>query len=143
MGQSVKEVSAGGVVYSPAWGEPRILFIMDVYGRWALPKGHLEQGETPQQAALREIEEEVGLQGTIERELGKVHYEFSRDAETVDKTVVYFLIRATGTELRIAANEVLATEWVPVADALAFSDYGDNRAVLTKAVQLLTGQAML
>ena len=137
----MQEISAGGVVYSTSWGVPRVLFILDVYGRWALPKGHLEAGETPQQAALREIEEEVGLEGDIEQELGEVHYQFSRDFGTVDKTVHYYLIRAADTELRLAKDEVLEARWVPLEDAIGASDYADNRDVLRKAVALLKKQA--
>ena len=137
----MKEVSAGGVVYSNAGGETRILFILDVYNSWALPKGHVEPGETVQQAALREIEEEVGLKGDRERELGAVHYQFHREFGTVEKTVHYFLIKAASTELRIAEDEVREARWVPLEDALPSSSYADNRAVLEKAVALLTKQA--
>ncbi|MBT9253898.1 MAG: NUDIX domain-containing protein, partial [Brockia lithotrophica] len=64
------EVSAGGIVYRRGARGPEILVIEDRFGRIAYPKGHLEAGETPEQAALREVEEETGIRGTIEGYLG-------------------------------------------------------------------------
>lgn len=138
----MKEISAGGVVYSAGGGQTRILFILDVYGQWALPKGKLEPGETPRQAALREIEEEVGLKGDIEQELGEVHYQYTRDFGIVEKVVHYYLIRAASTELWIAEDEVLEAQWATLDSAIQVSSYADNRDMLEKAVGLLKNRAV-
>ncbi|MDO8670053.1 MAG: NUDIX hydrolase [Dehalococcoidia bacterium] len=135
------EVSAGGVVYSTSGSETSVLLILDIFGSWSLPKGHVEPGETLEETAIREIEEEVGIKGDIEEALGEVCYQFTRDLGTIQKTVHYFLIKAAATELRMAEDEVLDAKWVPLGRVLEASDYRDNRDVLEKAVALLKKQA--
>ncbi len=135
------EVSAGGIVYARFDEQPCILMILDVYGQWTLPKGHIEMDETSEQAALREIEEEVGIKGEIERDLGETHYQYRRDSRAIDKSVRYFLVRALGTELRLAPCEVQDAKWVSLEDALAVSGYANNRTLLEKAIRQLRKQA--
>lgn len=136
-----KEASAGGVVYTIRNGQPLILMILDIYGQWTLPKGHLESGETPEQAALREIAEEVGLRGEIECDLGKTRYQHKINSLVMDKTVRYYLVRAADTKLRLAAGEVRDAKWVPLEKAVEASGYANNRPVIEKAIDLLRDRA--
>jgi ADP-ribose pyrophosphatase YjhB (NUDIX family) len=104
---------------------------------WSLPKGHLEGGETAEQAAVREVAEETGISGTIVGELGTIDFWFIADGRRIHKTVHHFLLRAVGGQLSDSDVEVTEVAWVPlpeIADKLAYSD---ERDLLTAANRLL------
>lgn len=133
-------VSAGGVVYrcDESTG-PQVVLVIPVAEpeRWALPKGLLDLGESIEEAALREVAEETGLQTTIESILGVSEYDFIRqypgDSEPVayHKTVHYFLMRHVGGELLAAANDEIAhASWVPIMQALERITFKGERDVL-------------
>ncbi len=116
----VEETSAGGFVLA-ADGSPRIAVIgrRNRGGRidWCVPKGHLEGSETVEQAALREIAEETGLQASIIESLGSIHYEFSTPTSIIAKTVHHFLMKQTGGELTIENDpdrEAVDIRWVNI-----------------------------
>ena len=72
-----EEFSAGGVVYKMTSAGPKIAFILDPFRKWAFAKGHIEKGETPRQAALRETREEMGLPDLrVRKYLGKMDFWF-------------------------------------------------------------------
>src|SRR4051812_30246173 len=71
------ETSAGGIVYRMDRGRPRYLLIRDSYRNWGFPKGHLEAGEAPEDAAVREVAEETGLRGlAIRAHVDTIEWEF-------------------------------------------------------------------
>ena len=116
----VEETSAGGFVLA-ADGSPRIAVIgrRNRGGRidWCVPKGHLEESETVEQAALREIAEETGLEASIIESLGSIHYEFSTPTSIIAKTVHHFLMKQTGGELTIENDpdrEAVDIRWVNI-----------------------------
>ena len=116
----VEETSAGGFVLA-ADGSPRIAVIgrRNRGGRidWCVPKGHLEGSETVEQAALREIAEETGLEATIIESLGSIHYEFTTPTSIIAKTVHHFLMKQTGGELTIENDpdkEAVDIRWVNI-----------------------------
>lgn len=116
----VEETSAGGFVLA-ADGSPRIAVIgrRNRGGRidWCVPKGHLEGTETVEQAALREIAEETGLEATIIESLGSIHYEFSTPTSIIAKTVHHFLMKQTGGDLTIENDpdrEAVDIRWVNI-----------------------------
>ena len=82
------EISSGGVVHR----KPKILLIKDSYGRWALPKGKIEKGETPEEAAKREIGEETGIVDLkVIANLGKVKYFYQIHGQPIFKIIYIFL----------------------------------------------------
>lgn len=116
----VEETSAGGFVLA-ADGSPRIAVIgrRNRGGRidWCVPKGHLEGDETKEQAAIREIAEETGLEATIIESLGSIHYEFSTPTSIISKTVHHFLMKQTGGTLTIENDpdqEAVDIRWVHI-----------------------------
>lgn len=135
----LEETSAGGLVVDPNPGPPRVALI-GRRGRagglmWSLPKGHVEAGESPEQAAVREIAEETGIHGRVVRPIGAIDYWFVTDGQRIHKTVHHFLLRATGGELSADDIEVEQAAWVPldeVADRLAFAN---ERALVLRAVE--------
>lgn len=107
------ERTAGGVVYR----NERVLLLLDRFARWTFPKGHLEEGEAAEQAALREITEETGIVGAIEEPLGVVTYPLPGRSGGRVKEVRFYLVRATGGVLSPQQSEIKAVEWLPVEEA--------------------------
>ncbi len=125
----VEEVSAGGFVLDRSGHPPQAALIArrDRRGRliWSLPKGHIEQGESAEDAAVREVFEETGITGSIVGSLGTIDFWFMADERRVHKTVHHFLLEAHDLELSDADAEVTEVAWVPldqVADRLAYAD---------------------
>ena len=138
---TVEEVSAGGLVLDPKSAQPRAVLIshFDRRGRviWSLPKGHLEEGETPEEAGIREVWEETGIEAEIVAELGSVDFWFNAEDRRVHKTVHHYLMRATGGTIAGDPNEVLSAEWVELDRAAARLAYSDERRLLHKAKRML------
>ena len=143
--QRVDETSAGGLVVDLAGDVPHGALIgrTDRRGRlrWSLPKGHLEDGETAQQAAVREVEEETGIQGEIFGELGTIDYWFVAEGRRIHKTVHHYLMRATGGELSDADIEVTEVAWVPLPDIGRRLAYPDERDLVKGAGRLIAESA--
>ena len=95
------------------------------YDDWTFPKGKLEQGETWQEAARRELEEETGLQAELGAEVGRTHY---RDASGRAKEVRYYLAASDGEP--VARNEVDEVRFVPLAQAAALLTYPRDRELV-------------
>lgn len=126
--------AAGGVVFRGEGAAARVLLIRDRYGRWTFPKGHLEAGETPEAAALREIREETGCSGSIRAPLGATTYRFQTATAAVEKRVEFFLVEADGAELRPEPGEVEEARWVTVDEALVRLGYDNMLPVLNRAI---------
>jgi ADP-ribose pyrophosphatase YjhB (NUDIX family) len=143
--QRVDEVSAGGLVVDLSGAVPQGALIgrIDRRGRllWSLPKGHLEAGETAEQAAVREIHEETGICGEILATLGTIDFWFIAEGRRVHKTVHHFLLRATGGELSDADIEVSEVAWVPLSKISARLAYPDERGLVDTAGRLLAETA--
>jgi 8-oxo-dGTP pyrophosphatase MutT (NUDIX family) len=125
----VKEVrAAGGIVRRrrAGGGEEIVVVHRPQYDDWSFPKGKLEDGESEEEAALREVEEETGLRCRLERELPTTRY---RDARGRSKTVRYWLMEPVSGSLA-AANEVDKARFVPLAEARALLSYGRDVEVL-------------
>jgi diadenosine hexaphosphate hydrolase (ATP-forming) len=139
----VHEHSAGGVVFRERDTQIDVLFIKDRYEHWTLPKGGLEAGETPEQAALREIREETGITGEMVSLLGSTRYWYTNPVgSSVHKVVDYFLVKAISGEIVPQDGEVLEVTWIPLEDANRIPGYANNRQVVSKAVEILRkGQA--
>jgi ADP-ribose pyrophosphatase YjhB (NUDIX family) len=137
----VDETSAGGLILDLNDPElPAALIARhDRRGRlvWSLPKGHVEAGETPQEAALREVHEETGITGNIAGPLGVINFWFIAENRRIHKTVHHFLMFATGGELSDDDAEVDAVEWVPLEKVSNRLAYTDERRLLVRAHELL------
>jgi ADP-ribose pyrophosphatase YjhB (NUDIX family) len=141
----VDETSAGGLVLDRADTDARAALIgrYDKRGRlrWSLPKGHLEAGETIEQAAVREVAEETGIRGRVVAELGVITFTFVAENRRVHKTVHHFLLLAEGGELSDEDVEVAEVAWVPLADLAGRLTYDDERRLVGAVPGLLAETA--
>ncbi|GAA5106530.1 hypothetical protein GCM10023319_77440 [Nocardia iowensis] len=104
---------------------------------WSLPKGHIEEGETSEQTAIREVAEETGINGVVVAELGSIDYWFVTDGRRVHKTVHHYLLRSTGGELSDADVEVTQVAWVPLSELHSRLAYADERRLAEVANKLI------
>lgn len=143
--RQVDEFSAGGLIVDLGGAVPRGALIArtDRHGRllWSLPKGHIEAGETAEQAAVREVEEETGIAGVILAELGTIDFWFVAEGRRVHKTVQHYLLRATGGQLSDADIEVAEVAWVPLPEIAGQLAYPDERGLVDAAGRLLADTA--
>ena len=142
--RTVHETSAGGIVVDDV-DKPREEQLAALIGRvdrrgrmlWSLPKGHIEQGETAEQTAMREVAEETGIRGDVLAALGSIDYWFVTDGRRVHKTVHHYLLRFSGGELCDEDVEVTEVAWVPVAELPHKLAYADERRLAKVAHELL------
>src|SRR5436190_18320667 len=106
------EVRAAGCVLVNDAGEIAVIY-RPKYDDWTLPKGKLEPGETEEEAAVREVEEETGFVGELDDELGSVSY---TDRHGRPKTVHYWRMNVTGGEFSLN-REVSELRWLPLHEA--------------------------
>lgn len=139
------ETSAGGLVVRTVDGAPAAALIgrFDRAGRmrWSMPKGHVEPGETTEQAAVREVAEETGISGRITARLGSLAYSFTADGRRIHKRVHHFLMVAEHGELSDADIEVAAVAWVPVEQLPGRLAYAAERRIARRAAELLAESA--
>jgi len=104
---------------------------------WSLPKGHVEEGETVEEAALREVQEETGLVADIVAPLGIIDFWFAVEDRRIHKTVHHFLMRYTSGMLSDEDPEVVEVAWVDFEDVPARLAYRDERRLVNKARGML------
>jgi 8-oxo-dGTP pyrophosphatase MutT (NUDIX family) len=109
--------------------------------RWSLPKGHIERGETTEEAAVREVAEETGISGRITATLGSVEYSFVAHGRLIHKRVHHFLMEAVEGELSDADVEVTEVAWVPLPDLTRRLAYAGERRLVRRAVEMLAKSA--
>ena len=136
-----REFSAGGVLVRRMRGRWHVAAIRPggkPQGVWALPKGGIGPGEDPGATAVREVEEETGARGRLDRKLGDVRYVYTWDGDRIFKVVSFFLVRWSGGRLgHIApefAVEVAEVRWLPLEDAPRLLAYGGERDMVAKAI---------
>lgn len=143
----VGEVSAGGLVVDRVENEicAAVISRRNRGGRleWCLPKGHLEQGETPALAAAREIREETGIEGRVICYLSTMDYWFSGIDRRVHKVVHHYLLERLGGELSVEGDpdhEAEQVAWVPLRDLAARLAFPNEKRIARIALELLEGR---
>ncbi|HEV7664892.1 MAG TPA: NUDIX hydrolase [Chloroflexota bacterium] len=140
-GPSVRDVSAGGVVYRrPAGDGPVEVALVGRLRpkRWALPKGTPEVGETLEGTAVREVGEETGLLVKIEQPLDQIQYWFIWGGIRHFKTVHFYLMEMVGGDTANHDGEYDVVEWFPIGEALRKLSYPNEARVVDRAQQVLS-----
>ena len=133
----VREPTAGGIVFRHGEKGVEILLIQDAKDRWTIPKGHIEEGETAQQTARREIGEEAGLKEVdVLGWLGKIHFRYRRVDKLVLMTTQIYLVRAKGDTNAIKKEEWMnGIKWFAFHDALDAIEYEDIGKLMLLAMK--------
>ena len=136
-----RETSAGGVVFRLDGGRALFLLIRDSYRNWGFPKGHLEGGEAPERAALREVMEETGLEELAVRgEIGCIDWHFRFRGRLIHKTCHFYLMESAGAQTSPQREEgITACRWLSLDEARALISYENARGVLERAAAMLDG----
>ena len=104
----------------------------------ALPKGHPEDGESPVDAALREVREEAGVDARLVEPLGDVRYWYTRDGRRIAKVVSFFLLEYLGGEVEDHDFEVEQARWMALEDAARELSYAGEREMAARALSRLS-----
>jgi len=138
----VDEVSAGGLVID-ATGTMGLLIgrydHKDASGKrvlWSLPKGHIEEGETPEQAAIREVAEETGITSSITKSLGVIDFWFMAGGKRIHKTVHHFMFTEVGGVLLAQESEVDEVSWFPLSEIVERLAYPDEKKLIARSAEL-------
>jgi 8-oxo-dGTP pyrophosphatase MutT (NUDIX family) len=134
-----REFSAGGVVVR---GQEVVTIVptrraADGSRVLALPKGHVDPGESPIEAATREVREETGLVAEPVCELGESRYWYRRDGRTIGKTVSFFLFNHVEGSTDDHDDEVEEVRWIPLDDAEAALSHTAEREMVALALAYL------
>ena len=139
--QTKTQVSAGGIVVRqrPGSSVEIILIAAEPFGRWQLPKGLIEPGETPEQAATREVREETGVVGALVAPLEVVNYWYvaNRHGERArfHKFVHFFLFNYVSGDVTQHDHEVSEARWVTFAEATRMLTFTTERRIVEAAAR--------
>jgi 8-oxo-dGTP pyrophosphatase MutT (NUDIX family) len=137
-------VSAGGVVFRIEDGRPLFLLIRDSYANWGFPKGHLERGEAPERAALREVTEETGLSSIESRGvIETIDWYFRFRGRLIHKVCHFYLMESTSVDTKPQEAEgITECQWIPYDAATGMISYANARQVLKRAQEMVTEAAL-
>lgn len=128
--RAVREYTAGGVVFRRNETRIEILMIQDRLGRWTIPKGHVEAGESIEQTALREVAEETGLSRLrLGEKLDKLHFFYRKEGKLIFMTTYVFLMEALGDSDNLSQGDsegIVDAKWFDSEKALGLIEYRDT-----------------
>ena len=140
----VDEVSAGGLVIDKSGSQGLLIGRYDTKAAsgkrilWSLPKGHIEEGETPEQAAIREVAEETGITSSITKSLGVIDFWFMAGGKRIHKTVHHFMFTEVGGVLAAQESEVDEVSWFPLEEIVEKLAYPDEKKLIARSAELTT-----
>jgi len=139
-GPTERAISCGGIIVRQVSDGPEI-----VLGRrdregdrvtWSLPKGTPDKNESTEQTALREVNEETGLEVRIVAPVGPIQYFFTQRGKRIHKTVHYFLMEVTGGDMANHDREFDEVAWVSIAEARSLMSFQTEREIVEQALSM-------
>ena len=139
---TLEAMSAGGVVYREDAGSLLIALCGRTRtGTWNLPKGTPDDGETVEQTALREVQEETGLEVEIESQLGHIEYWFTRESTRFHKLVHFYLMGERGGSFDLHAPEFDIVQWSPAVQAIRSLTFETEADIVRRAIEALASRS--
>jgi len=137
------ETSAGGVVFRIDDGRPLYLLIRDSYQNWGFPKGHLEDGEVAEAAAIREVSEETGLADlSVRGAIETIDWFFRFRGQLIHKVCHFYLMQTHESSTSPQRAEgITACRWTYFEDACGLVSYANARDVLRRAQEMVQSSA--
>ena len=130
----ILEKSCGAIVYTVEGEEIKYLLVEEMSGFHSFPKGHMENGETEEETALREIKEETNLEVKLDNNFRVSEQYNLAEKPGVTKQVVYFLAKYTGEEPSVVRpNEVKALKSLVLEDAIKTIEHDNKKELLRQA----------
>jgi 8-oxo-dGTP pyrophosphatase MutT (NUDIX family) len=139
----VDEISAGGLVIDSSGTKGLLIGRLDAKDPnrerllWSLPKGHIEEGESPEQAAIREVQEETGIESEIYKSLGVIDFWFMAGGKRIHKTVHHFLFKEKGGQIAPQVSEVDDVRWFPLTEIVERLAYPDEKKLIARSKEML------
>ncbi|WP_457641657.1 NUDIX hydrolase [Persephonella sp.] len=131
------EFSAGGVVFRKTEDGKIEILLIRVKNRWSFPKGNIERGEPKDQAALREVKEETGVDAEILDYLGEVDYWYSIGLTRIHKFVYYYLMKYAGGDIVPQKEEIDEAKFIPIEDVEKTLSYETDKEIFERAINSL------
>jgi len=126
--------SAGGVIFKKEKNDITVALILRNEGKvWCLPKGLIDEGETSEETALREIKEETGLNGQILGKIDSIDYWFTFENTKIHKTVHFYLVKHLGGNTKDHDSEVEDVKWFAIDNAIETLTYENEIKIMRKA----------
>lgn len=127
-----REFSAGGIVFN---NKGEVLLTQHSSNHyWGFPKGNIEKGETSQEAGVREVKEEAGVEAEIVEKVGDSKYVYSKDGEKIFKIVTLFLMRYKSGDLKDHGWEVSEARWFTLKEALKTLSFSQDKRLFKEAL---------
>lgn len=140
--KSIFQISAGGVIYRPAGDMTMVCLIKTPpQGDWQLPKGLVEENESLEATAVREVREETGLEGCSEGLIDTIDYWFwlqeAGEKKRHHKVVYFYLIKYAGGHTDNHDHEVEEARWLPADEAVQRLSFASEKRVMQKALEIM------
>lgn len=136
--QGIKEVSIGGMIYRQEDDGYYFALIKDAYGKWTFPKGGADEGETEEEAALRELSEETGLKNLESKGyLGETEVKVHKpNQKPYRKLIKYYLVETSDTKLVVPdVSELQDVKWFAKQEAIDAIDYENAKDIFNKGLE--------
>jgi len=133
----MREISAGCIAYRKD-KKIYLLMILDRFGYWTFPKGKVEEGESLEKTAIREVKEETGIDVEIKKYIGETHYNYTNlEKQNIEKTVHWYLAEARSYDISSSYGEITRAEWIDLESAKKLCGYKTDLEILNNVALTL------